>query len=61
MIRGMQEMLAGAITVPTRYPPDISVEELEADHVVLKTAATPARPADGGRLASEVAGARSGR
>lgn len=39
-----------------------SVEELEGDHVLLRISATPSRPADGGKLASEVlAAARSQR
>jgi small-conductance mechanosensitive channel len=50
----VQRMLAETITVPTRYPPDISVEELLDGEVLLKISATPARPGDGGRLASEV-------
>jgi len=40
--------------VPLRYPPDVTLEELERDEVVLKIAATPLHPDDGARLASEV-------
>ncbi len=50
----VQHRLAESITVPTRYPPDISLEELDGDELVLKIAATPVNPADGAQLASEV-------
>jgi small-conductance mechanosensitive channel len=50
----LQERLAEAISVPIRYPPDISLEEVDHDEVVLKLAATPVNPADGAKLASEV-------
>ena len=59
-----------AITVPTRYRPSVSLEELDADGVVLRVSATPLRPEDGSQLAEEVlealrrqaeAHARSGR
>jgi len=47
----LESRLADAITVPTRYPPHIAVEELDGDEVVVKIVVTPERPADGGRLA----------
>ena len=50
----VQQRLAEEITVPVRYPPHISVEELQRDEVVVKIVVTPQRPADGGRLAGEV-------
>ena len=37
----LQERLDDAITVPIRYPPDVALEELDRDEVVLKIAATP--------------------
>ena len=40
--------------MPTRYPPRISLEEIDRDQVVLRIAATPDRPADGARLAEEI-------
>jgi hypothetical protein len=42
--------------VPTTYPPDITLEELDGDEivVVVRIVATPERPANGARLASEV-------
>jgi small-conductance mechanosensitive channel len=50
----VQERLSSAITVPLRYPPHISLEELDRDDVVVQIVATPERPADGSRLAAEV-------
>ena len=55
----VQHRLAESITVPTRYPPDISLEELDGDELVLKIAATPVNPADGAQLAAEVLEARA--
>jgi small conductance mechanosensitive channel len=53
----LQHRLAEAISVPTRYPPHVSVEELAGDEVVVRIAATPERPADGAQLTAEVLGA----
>ena len=50
----VQSMIERAITVPTRYPPDVTLEELDRDEVVVKIAATPQTPADGAQLAGEV-------
>lgn len=50
----VQRRLADGVTVPTRYPPHISLEEFDRDEVVVKITATPAQPSDGARLASEV-------
>ena len=50
----LQRRLSESVTVPTRYPPDITLEEVDRDEVVVRIAATPLRPADGARLASEV-------
>jgi small conductance mechanosensitive channel len=53
----VQNQLVSALTVPTRYPPDITLEELDGDEIVVRIAATPERPSDGAQLASEVLGA----
>jgi small-conductance mechanosensitive channel len=53
----VQDQLVSALTVPTRYPPDITLEELDGEEIVVRIAATPERPADGAQLASEVLGA----
>lgn len=59
--RIIQEKLASSITVPTRYPPRISLEEIDRDQVVLRIAATPDKPSDGAKLAEEIlAVARNG-
>lgn len=50
----VQEMLERSITVPVRYPPDVSLVELDGAEVVVKIAATPQSPQDGAQLAGEV-------
>ena len=50
----IEDRLLEAISVPTRYPPSVSLEELDADAVVLRIMATPLRPEEGSRLADEV-------
>lgn len=50
----VEQRLLRAITVPTRYRPSVSLEELDHDGVVLRISATPLRPEDGSQLADEV-------
>jgi len=50
----VQELLDSAIQTPVRSQPQITLEELDGDEVVLRISATPERPSDGPRLASEV-------
>lgn len=50
----VQRRLAEEISIPTRYPPEITLEELDRDDVIVRISATPAQPSDGARLASEV-------
>jgi small conductance mechanosensitive channel len=50
----VERRLLQAITVPTRYRPSVSLEEIDADSVVLRVTATPLRPEDGPQLAEEV-------
>lgn len=50
----VEDRLLEAITVPTRYKPSVSLEELDADGVVFRVNATPLRPEDGSKLADEV-------
>jgi small-conductance mechanosensitive channel len=52
--RQVQERLHGSISVPTRYAPQVSLEELDEDAIVLRVTATPLRPEDGPQLAEEV-------
>jgi small conductance mechanosensitive channel len=59
--REVQESLEDAVSVPLRYPPHISVEELDRDEVVVSIVTTPLNPRDGAKLAEEVlAGVREG-
>jgi small conductance mechanosensitive channel len=50
----IQRRLADVVTLPLRYPPDISLEELDRDEVVVRITATPLDPDDGSDLASQV-------
>jgi len=50
----IEDRLLEAISVPTRYPPSVSLQELDGDGVVLRIMATPLRPDEGSRLADEV-------
>jgi small conductance mechanosensitive channel len=50
----IEERLLRAITVPTRYKPNVALEEFDADGVVFRVNATPLRPEDGSQLAEQV-------
>ena len=50
----IQTMLEDAITIPTRGEPNISLEEVDADEVVVRIQASPLSDADGPKLADEV-------
>jgi small-conductance mechanosensitive channel len=50
----IEQRLLRAITVPTRYRPNVALEEVDPDGVVLRVHATPLRPEDGSQLAEEV-------
>lgn len=52
--RDVEQQLLRTITVPTRYRPSVSLEEIEPDSVIMKINATPLRSEDGSRLAEEV-------
>ena len=52
--REIEERLLQTITVPTRYKPSVSLEELDGDAVVFRVNATPLRSEDGSQLAEEV-------
>jgi small conductance mechanosensitive channel len=53
----VEQSLLRSITVPTRYRPSISLEEIDPDGVILRVQATPLRPEHGSQLAEEVLGA----
>ena len=55
----VQAMLDETVEVMTRSRPDIELQELDGDEVVVRISATPERPADGARLADEILSAIS--
>ena len=50
----VQQLLDDSIETPIRDRPQIVLEEIDGDEVVVRISATPERPSDGPRLASEV-------
>lgn len=50
----IERQLLRTITVPTRYRPSVSMEEIEPDSVIFRISATPLRSEDGPQLADEV-------
>jgi small-conductance mechanosensitive channel len=52
--RQVEQRLLRSITVPTRYRPSVSLEEIDSDGVFLRVNATPLRSEDGPQLADEV-------
>ena len=50
----IQEMLDHAITVPTLRRPEIWLEEIDRDDVVVRISATPVDRDDGPKLAEEI-------
>jgi small conductance mechanosensitive channel len=56
----VQELLEETIQTPLRDRPHITLEEIDGDEVVVRISATPERPSDGPKLASEVLEAVAG-
>jgi len=50
----VQELLDATIETPVRDRPEIVLEEIDGDEVVVRITATPENPSDGPRLATEV-------
>ncbi|MBB4663431.1 mechanosensitive ion channel family protein [Conexibacter arvalis] len=50
----VQNVLQDAITVPLRAQPDIGLEELVGDEIVMRIQATPEYAGDGARLADQI-------
>ena len=50
----IQRLLEEAVATPVRDRPQIHLEEVDGDEVVVRITATPEHPADGPKLASEV-------
>jgi small-conductance mechanosensitive channel len=55
--REIEGRLGAAIAVPTRYAPQVWLEEVDGEDIVLRIVATPLRPGDGSQLAEEILGA----
>jgi small conductance mechanosensitive channel len=52
--RRVEQGLLRSISVPTRYRPSVSLEEIDPEGVTLRVQATPLRPEHGSQLAEEV-------
>jgi small-conductance mechanosensitive channel len=52
--RQIEQSLLRSITVPTRYRPSVSLEEVDPEGTVFRIQATPLRPEHGSQLAEEV-------
>ena len=52
--RGVEDQLLQTISVPTRYRPEVALEEIDADNVTVRISATPLRAEDGAQLADQV-------
>jgi small conductance mechanosensitive channel len=50
----IQSLLDRCITIPTRMDPQVGLEEVDSDEVVVRIAATPERNEDGANLADEI-------
>jgi small-conductance mechanosensitive channel len=50
----VEEALRASIRAPIRGPPQVMLEEVDADEVVVRIVVVPVRPEDGPELASEV-------
>jgi small-conductance mechanosensitive channel len=50
----LEHTIRDEISVPIRYPPQITLEELDGDELTVKILATPASPDDGAKLAADV-------
>lgn len=50
----VQAMLDEAISVPTRYPASVLLEEVDGEDVVVRIQATPEMGADGAKLADQI-------
>lgn len=50
----VQELITRTVTVPTRTPPHIDLEELDDDEVVVRITAVPVDETDGWKLADEI-------
>jgi small conductance mechanosensitive channel len=56
----VQRRVDQSVSVPTKGPPHVALEEVDRDDVVVRVRATPLRPDEGGRLAHDVLQAVAG-
>jgi small conductance mechanosensitive channel len=56
----VQRRVDEAVSVPTKGPPHVALEEVDRDEVVVRVRAVPSRPDEGGRLAHDVLHAMAG-
>ncbi len=52
--RRIEQRLLDSVDIPTRYAPNVALEEVDEEGVVLRISATPLRSGDGSQLAAEV-------
>jgi small-conductance mechanosensitive channel len=50
----VQELLERGIDVPTRRRPDVEVQEMDGDEMVVRVSATPEQASDGAKLADQM-------
>ena len=50
----VDHVLRDSVKTPMRGPPNVTLEEVDGDDIVVRVRAVPERPSDGPRLASEV-------
>ena len=50
----VEHTLRDAVRTPMRGPPNVTLEEVDGDDIVVRVRAAPERPSDGPQLASEV-------
>jgi small conductance mechanosensitive channel len=50
----VQALLEERIDVPTRRSPDVEVQEMDGDEMVVRISATPEHPSDGAKLADQM-------
>jgi small-conductance mechanosensitive channel len=50
----LEKLIEETVSTPLRSPPQVTLEELDGDELVVQIEATPVRAADGSKLATEV-------
>jgi hypothetical protein len=52
--RDVQELIQETVETPMRETPEVTLEEIDGDELVVHVSVTPERPTDGSKLAGEV-------